>query len=265
MSVASTEKDLTNLGCYRYPSHFIPLKPPNESDHCFNHISYLAGLTHTIGTPDQHKQLDTSQPIETALGKFAARLVSLEITTVLAQKEKEKLFHPKYLSSRPWLKWHIACAAAEPTLLASIKGTVVNNANLPSPIIITDGGEDVAVIKSAGNPLVFGLASREEFGIFPGCFGIPNGIGTDLDPKQVERAGAHELPLRDLGGTALIRLSTFLTPPEDRQQYSQSTTKIATTVSSISRQITQLPRTPLSDEHYDIMTSTEDSPHDYHQ
>ena len=141
MSVVSIEKDLTNLGCYRHPSHFIPLKPPNESDHCFNHISYLAGLTHTIGTPNQRERLDTGQPMITTLGKFAARLVGLEVTTVLAQKEKEKLFHPKHLSSRPWLRWHIACSAAEPTLLASIKGTVVDDANFPSPIIITDGGK----------------------------------------------------------------------------------------------------------------------------
>lgn len=260
MSVASIEKDLTNLGCYRHPSHFIPLKPPNESDHCFNHISYLAGLTHTIGTPDQRERLDTDQSMTTSLGKFAAHLISLEVTTVLAPKEREKLFHPKHLSSQPWLRWHIACSAAEPTLLASIKGIVVDDANLPSPIIVTDKGEDVAIIKSTGNPLVFGLTNREELGIFPGCFGIPNSIKADLDPKRVEHAGAHELPLRDLGRVALIRLSTFLVPPEDRQQYSQSTTKIATTVSSVTRQIAQLPRTPLSDKHYGIMTSTDHSP-----
>ncbi len=251
MSIKDIEEDLVNLGCRRYPTPYVA---PRVSSDVFEFTDYLAALTHVIGSPKQRELQDPEHNPKTTFGKFAMHLTSLGVETVLAQKEKGKFFHTDYVIGRPWLKWHIACVAAEATLRLSLKDTAVESPNIPSPVVLTDKGEVVAVIKSAGNPLVFGLANREEFGIFKGCFSVPNELATDFDPKKVNRSGAHELPLRQLGTTVLIRMSSILIPPKDRPAASANPSKTTTTVETIAAQVGRLERTPLTDAHYDTMT-----------
>lgn len=251
MSVEAIENDLLNLGCHHYSASYVA---PRVSSDSFEFTDYLAALTHVIGSPWQHELQGPNHNPKTTFGKFATHLADLGVETVLAQKEKHKLFHPDDSIRRPWLKWQIACVAAEATLQLSLKDEAVKSPGMPSPVVLTDKGEIVAVIKSAGNPLVLGLANREEFGIFRGCFSVPSGLTTDFDSKKVNHEHAHQLPLRQLGKTALIRMSSFLIPPKDRPAAGTNTSKATTTVDSIAAQVGTMELTPLSDAHYDMMT-----------
>lgn len=142
-----------------------------------------------------------------------------QMTFVPVQTDLGARIAALYRSGEKFSRWRKGmpgvCGEAEWKVAHSVTDEHVYDSKLPSPIILTLGGQAVAVGKQLGEPSWYGLVDIPERQFFAGVFsaiaGAPRAIA------QEPRCGAYRYELPDTESNDNLRFSLYAIPDALRQ------------------------------------------------
>lgn len=111
------------------------------------------------------------------------------------------------------------CEESEPRLIRALERDAITNARYKSPLILTHNRNPVAIAKRYGERTIYGLENVPKLNIYKGLFHAATNSSAYIDAPPASRH-AWQVALADapLGAIRPLRFSTFVTPPEMRQE-----------------------------------------------